>query len=190
MSKRIKVLVSVLVAVVLLTVGSAAAVMADDGSTATENETGRKGLLARVAENLGVTEEELSNAFEQARQEVREEAFIRYLNKAMEKGLITQDEADEIIDWWENRPEALAQLFPRILRAMRGRHMIAVPDNAAEMGRIAQYNADQIKEWREHRPEALGHPLLRARIFKAIRSRQMIAVPNGWDGSRPPALVD
>ena len=71
MSKRVKVLVSVLAAVVLLTVGSVTAVMANDGSTATDNETGRKGLQARVAENLGVTDEELASAFREARQEDR-----------------------------------------------------------------------------------------------------------------------
>ena len=68
MPQRVKVLVSVLVAVVLLTVGGAATVMANDEPTATDNETGRKGLQARVAEILGVSEEELVNAFEQAQQ--------------------------------------------------------------------------------------------------------------------------
>ena len=126
MSKRMKVLVSVLVAVVLLTVGGAATVMAnDDGPTATDNETGRKGhqaLLAEVVEILQVeygytdlTVDDLEAAFEQAQQEMREEAF---LNETGRKGhqallarvveiLIAQDEADQYKQWWEARPEVL-----------------------------------------------------------------------------------
>ena len=125
MSKRMKVLVSVLVAVVLLTVGGVATVMADDGSTATDNETGRKGLQARVAENLGITDEELANAFREARQEMCEEAFIRYLDKALAEERITEDEYNAIIAWWGERPEAVDSLFPSALgaRGLPGRHM-------------------------------------------------------------------
>lgn len=131
MSKKVKVVVSVLVAVVLLAVGGTATVLADENNndeeatvTATENVTATKGLLARVADNLGITEEELVNAFKQARQEMREEAFIRYLDKAVEKGLITQEEADEIEEWWGERPEVLDQgVFRRAFNTpgLRGR---------------------------------------------------------------------
>jgi hypothetical protein len=115
MSQRVKVLVSVLLAVVVLTVGGAATVMAQDEPTQEEPElapsSGANGLLARVAEILGISQEELVNAFEQSRQEMREETFISHLDKAVEKGLITQDEADEIKDWWLSRPEAVADRF-------------------------------------------------------------------------------
>ena len=124
-SKRMKVLVSVLVAVVLLTVGGAAAVMADDGSTATDNETGRMGLQARVAKNLGIADEALANAFKLARQEMRAEAFTRFLDKALEDERITEPDYDAIIAWWEARPEAVDSLFPHALGApgLRSRHM-------------------------------------------------------------------
>jgi len=126
MSKKVKVLVSVLVVVILLTVGGTATVLAqenDEEVTATANETGTNGLLARVAGILGVPQEELVNAFKQAQQEMREEAFIRYLDKAVEKGLITQEEADEIKGWWGERPEALDRsvLRARISQAVRSR---------------------------------------------------------------------
>jgi len=113
-----KVLVSVLVAVVLLTVGGAATVMAnDDGPTATDNETGRKGhqaLLAEVVEILQVeygytdlTVDDLEAAFEQAQQEMREEAFLNALDKAVADGRIDEGDALEIKAWWEARPEVL-----------------------------------------------------------------------------------
>jgi len=111
MSKKLKVLVSVLVAVVLLTVGGTATVMAQGeepelGSQMLMVTANNTALLARVAQILGITEEELVNAFQQARQEMRGEAFLRWLDKAVEEGLITTEEYDEIVAWWEEKPEA------------------------------------------------------------------------------------
>ena len=168
MSKKVKVLVSVLVAVILLTVGGMATVLAqenDEEVTATANETGTNGLLARVAGILGIPQEELVNAFRQAQQEMREEAFIKYLDKAVEKELITQEEADEIKGWWDERPEVLAPgLFQRVFAFKQAQ--------------------------REMKGEALDRPALRARISQAVRSRQMIAVPNGWGSLRTHRLAD
>ncbi len=151
MFKRVKVFVSVLVAVVLLTAAGAAAVMAQEEPTLAPEVTtkGRpaiglepraelgksfgfvganmtNGLLSRVAGILGITQEELGNAFKQAKQEIKEEALIRRLDKAVEKGRITQEEADEIKAWYEQKPEALdSGLFQRArsFKAMRGQHM-------------------------------------------------------------------
>jgi len=121
MSKKVKVIVSVVAAVVLLTVGTVTAVMAqEDGSTA--NTTGTRGLFARVADNLNVPKEDLIDAFKQARQEMgqemrqmwqerRQKAFLKAFDKAVGKELITQGEADEIREWWEQRPEALGQVW-------------------------------------------------------------------------------
>jgi len=168
MSKKVKVLVSVLVAVVLLTVGGTATVLAqenDEEVIATANETGTNGLLARVAGILGIPQEELVNAFRQAQQEMREEAFIGYLDKAVEKELITQEEADEIKEWWSERPEVLDPgLFQRVFAFKQAQ--------------------------REMRGEALDRPALRARISQAVRSRQMLAVPNGWGRLRTHRLAD
>ncbi len=135
MSKRMKVLVSVLAAVLLLTVGGAATVMAQKKESALTPEPTTKifmvtanttGLLARVAGILDIPEEDLVNAFKQAQQEMKEEAFLRFLDKAVEEGRITQAEADEILEWREQRPEVLSSgLFLRSFgfRALHGGHM-------------------------------------------------------------------
>lgn len=125
MSKRMKVLVAVVVAILLLTVGGTAMVMAQDEPTPTP-ETGATGLLARVANILGIPQDDLINAFKQARQDIRQEAFLRFLDKAVKQGRITQDQADESLEWWEQRPEVLSSgLFLRSFgfRALRGGHM-------------------------------------------------------------------
>ena len=116
MSKRVKVLVPVVVAVlvvVLLTVSGVAAVMAKSGESASPpaptkkifmGAINTKGLLARVAEILGIPQEEIVGAFKQAQQEMREEAGMRSLDKAVEKGHLTEDEASDIKEWWAQKP--------------------------------------------------------------------------------------
>ena len=124
MSRRIKVLISVLVAVAVLAVGSAATVMAE-GEATPPPEAGAKYLPARVAQILDISREDLTNAFEQARQEMREEALIRVLDRAVEKGHIDEDEAKEIEEWWEQRPEAVdcRLLRARICPSLGGRQV-------------------------------------------------------------------
>ena len=108
MSKRMKVLISVLVAVLLLTVGGTAIAMAqEEEEPAPPVES--NGLLARVAEILDIPEEDLIDAFGQARQEMREEVFLNALDKAVEEGLITQEEAGELKEWWAQKPDVLDQ---------------------------------------------------------------------------------
>ncbi|MBL7124961.1 MAG: hypothetical protein ISS51_02560 [Dehalococcoidales bacterium] len=108
MSKRVKIIVSVVLTILLLTVGITATAMAQEEEPTTTPEAGAKGLLlARVAEILGIPQEDLANAFKQAQQEVREEALSRRLDKAVEEGRITQEEADAIKEWWEQKPDVL-----------------------------------------------------------------------------------
>jgi len=116
MSKKVKILITALAVAVLLTVGATATVLAEgeedeDTPTVTEEET-EDGLLDRVANILGIEKEDLVSAFKQARQEMREAAFISRLDEAVEEGLITQEQADEILEWWQQRPdEALGELW-------------------------------------------------------------------------------
>jgi len=70
MSKKIKVLISVVAAVLLLTIGTTAVVMAQEEPAP---EPRANGLLSRVADDLGISQGELTDAFQQARQEMRQE---------------------------------------------------------------------------------------------------------------------
>ena len=106
MSKKVKVLISAVVLALLLTVGATATVMAEgEEETTPPPEASAKGLLERVADILEIDKEDLINAFKQAQQEMCEEAFINRLNQAVEEGRITQEQADEIIEWWGQRPD-------------------------------------------------------------------------------------
>lgn len=125
MSKKVKILVSVVVAILLLTVGGTAAVMAQEDPAPTP-EAGAKGCLARAAEILGIPQEDLVNAFKQAQQEMRHEAFTRALDRAVKQERITQDEADQIKERYEQRPEALdcPALHTRIFQSICSRQML------------------------------------------------------------------
>ena len=74
MSKKVRVMIAVLVATLLLAVSGTAAVMAQDDATAPERP-GIERLLSRVASILGIGEDELAEAFQQARQEMQEECL-------------------------------------------------------------------------------------------------------------------
>ena len=89
-------------------------------------EASKQGLLERVADILEIDQEDLIDAFKQAQQEMKEEAFINRLNQAVAEGRITQEQADEIIGWWELKPEVIkAGMFKHALRfrASPGFHM-------------------------------------------------------------------
>jgi len=107
MSRKAKVLISLLAAVLLLTVSAAATVMAEgeEEETTPPAEAAEGSLMNRVADILGIEKEDLISAFEQAQQEIREEDFISRINEAVEEERITQEQADEIIEWWLEKPD-------------------------------------------------------------------------------------
>ncbi len=128
MSKRVKVLVSVLVAVLLLVASGTAVAMAQEEEEP-EPTVEANGFLTRVAEILGIPEEDLVDAFGQARQEMRGEVFLNALDEAVEEGLITQEEADEILEWREQKPEALDQGLFRHAFGSMGPRADCMPGN-------------------------------------------------------------
>jgi len=207
-----KVLVSVLVAILLLTVGGTTIALAQDDEELEEDELTTEevegilpdeesdNLLARVAEILGISEEELRDIFRQAREEVRDERFdealYSMLDKAVEEGLLSDNESQEIREWWEEKPEALTPgLLQRAfwavhshLKPLTGNRFGNSPElrqKALEKGLISPEKVEAIKERQESRPEVSNAQPSRARIFKAFRARQQIAVPNGWQGQIP-----
>ncbi len=170
MLKKVRVLVAVLLAVVLLVVGGSATVMAQEEGPAPAPEVNTRafmatanatGLLPRVAGILGISQEELTNAFKQAQQELRAEALIRRLDKAVAEGRITQEEADAIKEWWEQKPEAL--LGPGLLPSAFGKHMRGGP------GGWASDNTTSL-------PRAFG--------------KHMRGGPGGWGWVRPHQPAD
>jgi NTP pyrophosphatase (non-canonical NTP hydrolase) len=118
MSKKAKVLISALVAAILLTAGATAAVVAQEEPTPPPEARGQ-GFLSRVAEILDIPVEELVTAFRQARHEVRSDVFNAALERAVDAGAITAEEAGEIRQWLEQRPDTLDPVLRRLVHRIR-----------------------------------------------------------------------
>ena len=200
MSKKMKILVSVLVAVLVFTIGGTAMALAQEDEEE-ELVTGveANGLLSRVADILKVPEEDLIGAFTQAREELREEkfneTFYQLIDKAEEEELITPEEAEAIREWWEEKPEALDaallqrtfnyacpryKQMPGLKRGMRlemkQRLANKFMEKAMERECITQGDAGEISQWQNGQPEALNRLSSGARVLKAQRGRQMLSV--------------
>lgn len=179
MSKQVKVLVSVVV-LLLLTVGIAVPVMAQEDSAPPEESSG--GILARVAEILNIPEEEMADAFKQARQEMRDEAFFSALDKAVEEGLIGEEEAEEIKGWWAERPEVLdSGLLRRAFYTpgLQYKFRIAASGITLEDGCIPQeWVNGKSGQW-QNAQRVQCQSTLRARISQALRKRQFAILKDG-----------
>lgn len=220
MSKKLKVLIAVLVAIITLTVSGTVAVLAQDSDEPEPDEeelieeldeivprvrlfaasVGSGELLSRVAERLGISEEELTDAFAQAKEDIMaergEEAFYELLDRAVAEGLITEEEAQEIKEWWQQKPEALNWAMLRKAFPSMCQNPEALTDEAGgqfkEMRRNmwqrlqgigkSEENAGEIKAWRGNRPAALNQMSAQPRVMKAGRGRQMIAVAESQQG--------
>jgi len=113
-SKKL-IIIEVLILITLLaTVGLITVAYANNGNTNQNNTTS---LMEKVAEiykaNTGtaIDPQQLENAFTQARQEMRSETLDEYLQKLVEEGKITQEQADEFKAWLDARPDLPTQEF-------------------------------------------------------------------------------
>jgi len=96
-----------------LAVGIPAAVAADTSDEAvtetavTDEQRPGEEIFSRAAEILGMDEETLRTAFQQATQEMQQERQQERLQNAIDNGLITEEEAAEIQEWWDSKPDCL-----------------------------------------------------------------------------------
>ncbi len=113
MNKYMKVGLIALAAVTALSFGftAIAAAQSTDG-VVTDNEGPGQMFVGKLANILGLDEGQVSDAVQLAHQEMREECQQQRLQHALDEGLITDTDAEQIQEWWDNRPEAMQQLGP------------------------------------------------------------------------------
>jgi hypothetical protein len=76
-----------------------------------DNETSPEDIfVSKLADKLGLDEGIVAAAIKEVRQEMRDEALAKRLQEAVDAGTITQDEADQILQWMKSRPDALDEL--------------------------------------------------------------------------------
>ena len=71
-----------------------------------------KSFAARVAAKLGLEEAKVQDAFNQVAREIQNEAQQQKLDRMVAQGRLTQEQADQIKQWYQSRPEALTPGFP------------------------------------------------------------------------------
>ena len=201
-------MIAVLVAILTLSVSGAVAVLAQENEEPEEEamveelipriklfmsriESGE--LLSRVADKLGISEEELSDALEEAKEDIAaergEQAFEDLLEQAVEEGLITEEEAAEVADWWAQKPEAFNRTMLRNAFSGMCQNPGALTDEGCmqfkEMRRniwqwrqkvgAAEGSADETGAWRGNNAVRLNQASSQPQIMQAARGRQMVA---------------
>lgn len=61
-----------------------------------------------VAEGVNVTSDQLKDAFAQAQSDVRDEVRQDRLQSLVEEGKLTQEEADQYLEWWQAKSDVPA----------------------------------------------------------------------------------
>ena len=104
------IVIAVLAAVVLAGSIGGVVVAADNGDSS-HPEAQHEALLDRVCEiyqektGVAIDQETLKDSFAQAQSEMRTEALQNHLQKLVEQEKITQEQADDYLEWIEARPD-------------------------------------------------------------------------------------
>jgi multidrug efflux pump subunit AcrA (membrane-fusion protein) len=112
--KWITIVITVVALVILVgVIGGVANAQTNAAAAASANTTPAdpaKTLYAKVAAILGIDQTKLENAFTQAQKAIRDEQLTSQLKSMVEKGTITQAQADAYLKWSQSRPDVPAQL--------------------------------------------------------------------------------
>lgn len=103
---RMKVWLMAAAAVAVLAIGvGGGAVLAQESDSGDASPV--KSFVSRVAEILGLEEDTVKDAFTQAKQEMMDDGVERKLAAAVESGKLTQEQADEIQEWFDSKPDSI-----------------------------------------------------------------------------------
>jgi hypothetical protein len=111
------IIIAVLAAVVLIGTISGVALAQTrngDNSPQTQQESLLDKVCAIYEQNTGtaIDVQALKDAFAQAQSEMRKEALDNYLQKLVDEGKITQEEADQYKAWLESKPDVNIPIAP------------------------------------------------------------------------------
>ena len=140
------------VALLILVIGiTSGAVMAQESGT--EEGSRPPSFASRVATILGLGEDEVQAAFDQAAREHQDEALKTMLTRLVDNEKISQIEADEISAWFVARPDEVVHMRRALFLGEE-----ALQHNLARMkkyGKITQEEADAVVLWYQLQPDAL-----------------------------------
>jgi hypothetical protein len=107
------VVTSVLLIVGGITGGMMAAADSVSGSAVAQNQTAsqfealldKACTIYREQTGVAINATQLKDALEQARSETQGEALETWLQNLVKQGKITQEQADQYLQWWQSRPD-------------------------------------------------------------------------------------
>jgi len=109
--KRLIFIVVTLAVILAGTIGGA--VLAADDGNESEVDTRHETLLDRVCdiyfEKTGITidQDVLKDTFAQARSDMHAESIGKYLQSLVDQNKITQEQADDYLEWWQRRSDSI-----------------------------------------------------------------------------------
>ncbi len=170
MKKIQKIVLATILVAVMLIASIPVIALAQEGKTPERQGT----LIARVAEILGIDQQELENALKQAQTESREETLNARLQELIAEGTLTQEQANELKAWMEAKPD-VPMVPPGQL------------EEALDNGIITQEQVDQLKTWMEAKPDIPEiMPTMGERLVKeGIITQQQADEYKAWMESRP-----
>lgn len=101
MWRKKKFIIVLLGAILVVAASIGGVAMAQDSEESSQPDS----LLGKVAKILGIDQQTVEDAFEQAQTEMREEALDKYLQNLVDEGKISEAEAAEYKTWIEARPD-------------------------------------------------------------------------------------
>jgi len=134
---RNKKFIAIVLAAVLLVGGTVGVVLAADNGDKNGSlpEARPEALLHRVCaiyqENTGndIDPEALKDAFAQASSEMQNEALQSRLQNLVNQGKITQEQANQYLEWWESKPDFPFNFGFRGRGGLRGCGRLFAPQN-------------------------------------------------------------
>ncbi|UCC60295.1 MAG: hypothetical protein JSV02_00275 [Dehalococcoidia bacterium] len=123
MSRRAKIITITIAMLLLITVGLTTFVLAQESAETEVDiaENPKQTFISKVANILGIEEEQLVNAFKQAHQEMKAEFFERCLQHALDNECINKQEADQIREWQQSMPDVLQDCGQKMRLRLRDR---------------------------------------------------------------------
>ena len=116
--KKLRIIIPLSIAVVAVAIISFSIAFAQ-GNEGGDSNAGK--LATKVAEILGLDTAVVDRAIKQAREELRDEAVQNKLNALVENGKLTQEQADEYLNWVQSKPEGIPAIGKQFFGKM-GHH--------------------------------------------------------------------
>lgn len=116
--RKLRIIITLVIAVVAVAVISFSIALGQENGRGDSNASK---LAIRVAKILGLDAAVVDDAIKQAREELRDESIQQKLNALVKKGRLTQEQADESLNWVQSRPEGIPAIGKHFF-GKRGHH--------------------------------------------------------------------